>query len=128
MQPREPVGALCLWPVPESARLCGAPLCVLQVKTGGDPEERTYEEWEPTPADIAAHGIETADDVYFLLNSTELRHVGFPMDSVDPLPAPPVRISARRRRSQAEAERPSTAGRRFRVPASVENQILALCW
>ena len=100
------------------------------VKTADDPEEREYEEWQPTPADIAAHGIETADDgVYFLVNSTELRHINFPMDAVDPLPAPPVPVASRwTRRSQAEAERPSTAGRRFRVPASVENQILALCW
>ena len=98
------------------------------MKTADDPEECTYEEWEPTPADIAAHGIETADDVYFLLNSTELRLLAFPMDAVDPLPAAPVPISARTRRSSAEAERPSTAGRRFRLPADVENQILALNW
>ena len=51
---------------------------------------------------IAAHGIETADDVYFLLNSTELRLLAFPMDAVDPLPAAPVPISARTRRSSAE--------------------------
>jgi hypothetical protein len=97
-------------------------------KTADDPEERTYEEWEPTAADIAAHGIETADGVYFLLNSTELRLVSFPMDAVDPLPAAPVPVSARTRRSRAEAERPSTDGRRFRLPADVENQILALNW
>ena len=74
--------------MPDTVRACVVrALCVLQVKTGDDPEE-----WEPTPADIAAHGIETADDVYFLLNSTELRHVGFPMDSVDPLPAKAVNL------------------------------------
>ena len=98
------------------------------IKTADDPEERTYEEWEPTRADIAAHGIETADGVYFLLNSTELRHIGFPMDAVDPLPSAPVPTSARTRRSSAEAERPSTDGRRFRLPTDVENQILALNW
>ena len=88
----------------------------------------TYEEWEPTPADIAAHGIETADGVYFLLNSTELRLIGFPMDAVHPLPVAPVPLSARTRRARAEAEHPSTVGRRFRLPADVENQILALNW
>jgi hypothetical protein len=89
-------------------------------KTGDDPEERTYEEWEPTQEDIAACGIETADGVYFLLNSTELRHINFPMDAVDPLPTAPVPVAARTRRSSAEAERPSTTGRRFRLPADVE--------
>ena len=98
------------------------------MKTADNPEERTYEEWAPSPAVIAAHGIEVGDDVYFLLNSTELRLTGFPMDAVDPLPAAPVPVSGRTRRSQAEAQRPSTAGRRFRLPADVENQILALCW
>ena len=87
-----------------------------------------YEEWEPTEEDIAAHGIETADGVYFLLNSTELRHINFPMDAVDPLPTAPVPIASRTRRSSAQAERPSTAGRRFCLPADIENQILALCW
>ena len=100
------------------------------VKTADDPEERTYEveEWEPTPVDIAAHGIETADGVYFLLNSTELRLITFPMDAVDPLPAAPVPVVGRTRRSSADAERPSTEGRHFRLPADVENQILALNW
>ena len=77
---------------------------------------------------FTACGIETADGVYFLVNSTELRHINFPMDAVDPLPTPPVKAVANTRRSKAQAERPSTVGRRFCLPASVENQILALCW
>ena len=96
-------------------------------KAAGDPEERTYEEWQPEPADLELYGTKTADGAYFLLNSTELRHVNFPMDAAAPLPpAPAPRKSARR--ASAQAERPSTAGRRFILPADVENQILALCW
>ena len=96
-------------------------------KAAGDPEERTYEEWEPEPADLEMYGTKTAVGTYFLINSTELRHVNFPMDAAAPLPpAPAPRKSARR--ASAQAERPSTAGRRFILPADVENQILALCW
>ena len=46
----------------------------LSTKTGDDPEDLTYEEWEPKKEDIDAFGIETADGAYFLVNSTELRH------------------------------------------------------
>ena len=99
----------------------------MSTKTGDDPEDLTYEEWEPKKEDIDAFGIETADGAYFLVNSTELRHVGFQMDAADPLPAAPKRRAATRRAS-AEAERASTTGHRFRLPADVENQILALCW
>ena len=84
--------------------------------------------WIPGDTGFNACGIETADGVYFLVNSTELRHINFPMDAVDPLPTPPVKAVANTRRSKAQAERPSTVGRRFCLPASVENQILALCW
>lgn len=96
------------------------------VKTLDDVEERTYEEWQPTTQDIQAHGIETANGAYFLVNSTELRHANFQMDVVNPLPFSPV--SRRTRGASAIPERASTRGRRFRLPADVENFILALCW
>ena len=98
------------------------------IKTTDDPEELTYEEWQPTAAEIEAFGIETSDGVYFIVNSTELRHVGFQMDAVSPPPSAPVPVASRTRRASAVAERPSTAGRRFRLPPDVENQILAHCW
>ena len=93
-------------------------------------DDRTYEEWEPDPADIEKHGMQTPNGVCFLLNATELRHVDFRMDAVEPLPvAPTGSTGARtRRRARAEPERVATTGRRFRVTADVENQILALCW
>jgi hypothetical protein len=47
------------------------------VKTSDDPEERTYEEWVPSAEDIEAYGMEQDDEVFFLVNSTELRMVGF---------------------------------------------------
>ena len=98
------------------------------LKTADDPEERTlYEEWVPTQADIDAFGIETPSGVYFLVNSTELRHVNFQMDPVIPLPT--VTPTAKRSKSaSSEAERPDTTGRQFRIPPDVENQILALNW
>jgi hypothetical protein len=98
------------------------------IKTTDDPEDRTYEEWQPMPEDIEVYGIETANGgAYFLINSTELRHVGFQMDAITPLGAG-VPVVQRARRARGQAEHPSTAGRRFQVPADVENQILALCW
>ena len=96
--------------------------------TGDDPEDRTYEEWTPSAEDIAAHGIETSDGVYFIVNSTELRIAGFAMDPVIPLAAAATPVARRTRGSSGAPERPSTAGRRFCLPADVENQILALCW
>ena len=97
-------------------------------KTTDDPEDRTIEEWQPSAEDVAACGIEVGDDVFFIVNSTELRDVGFQMDAVDPPPTP-VAVPRRRGRSaSAQPERSSSAGRRFRVPADVENRHLALCW
>ena len=100
------------------------------VEEGGRGREGlTYEEEQPTTQAITEYGIETADGgAYFLINSTELRHVGFQMDVVDPLPTAPVAPAKATRRARAVAERPSTEGRRFRLPADIENQILALCW
>ena len=96
-------------------------------KTTTDPEERTFEEWKPSAQDREQHGIETNNGHFFILNSTELRLVDFPMDAVDQLQAPQgLRVTTRRARSMPE--RPSTAGRNFRLPADVENQILAMCW
>ena len=65
------------------------------------------------------------DDVFFLFNSTELRMVGFQMEPVDPPPAPSPHISRRTRSASSAPERASTEGRRFRLPADVENQGLA---
>ena len=96
--------------------------------TADDPEERTYEEWEPTQAEIAAFGIETPNGPYFLVNSTELRHIGFQMDSVAPPPASPVPVAMATRRARAVAQHMVTLGCRFRLPPDVGNQILALCW
>ena len=98
--------------------------------TSDDPEQRTYEEWEPTAEDIEKYGIETADGPYFICNSIELRHVGFQMDTVIEIgeESGATHVSRRTRRASAQPERPSRAGRRFRLPADVENQILALCW
>eukprot|EP00966_Prymnesium_polylepis_P164493 3802812-Prymnesium_polylepis.1 len=99
--------------------------------TTDDPEELTYEEWDPTEEDIEAYGIETADGPYFICNSTELRHVGFQMDTIIEIGGASTGVTpvARRtRHASARPERPSTAGRRFRLPPDVENQILALCW
>lgn len=96
------------------------------VKTTDDPEERTYEEWQPSTEDQESYGIETASGFYFLVNSTELRHVNFQMDAVEPLRFNP--ISKRTRCALAAPERPDTCGRRYRLPSDVENQILALCW
>ena len=36
-------------------------------KTGDDPEERTHEEWEPTPEEIEAFGVEQDGDVFCLV-------------------------------------------------------------
>jgi|EP00966_Prymnesium_polylepis_P320957 hypothetical protein len=99
------------------------------VKSSDDPEDRTYEEWQPTARDIEMYGVQTTDGgVYFLANSTELRHIHFQMDAVTPLPLGATPVARRTRSASAEPERPSTAGRRFVLPADVENQILALCW
>jgi hypothetical protein len=98
------------------------------VKTDDDPEERTYEEWVPTAEDIETYGIEEGDEVFFILNSTELRMVGFQMDPVTPPANTVVHIAHRTRKASSAPERASTAGRRFRLPADVENQGLALCW
>lgn len=95
---------------------------------GDDPEERTYEAWVPTAADIEAYGMEQGDDVFFLVNSTELRMVGFQMDPIDPPPTPSAHVSHRTRSAMSAPERASTDGRRFRLPADVENQGLAMCW
>ena len=97
------------------------------VKTGDDPEERTYEEWQPSAEDREACGIAQGDDVFFVVNSTELRDVGFQMDAVDPPPAP-VQVVRRTRSASAVPAHTATTGRRFRVPADVENRHLALCW
>ena len=45
------------------------------IKTGDDPEERTYEEWQPSAEDREACGIAQGDDVFFVVNSTELREI-----------------------------------------------------
>ena len=94
-----------------------------------DPEERTFEEWTPASEDKERYGIETADGHYFIVNSTELRLVGFQMESAAdaPLPAPRL-ISSRTRRARSIAAAPSTAGRTYRLPVDTENQILAMCW
>ena len=87
-----------------------------------------HEEWQPSAEDKEACGIAQGDDVFFVVNSTELRDVGFQMDAVDP-PAAPVQVALRRGRSASAAPaRATTAGRRFRVPVDVENRHLALCW
>jgi hypothetical protein len=65
------------------------------------------------------------EEVYFVVNSTELRLHNFQMDALAPRPVAPRRAT---RHTRLEPERPDTSGRRFRLPASVENQILALCW
>ena len=62
-----------------------------------------------------------------MVNSTELRDVGFQMDAVDPPPAP-VQVVRRTRSASAAPARVATTGRRFRVPVDVENRHLALCW
>ena len=62
------------------------------------------------------------------VNSTELRLAGFAMDAVVPLVAAATPVARRTRGSSGAPERPSTVGRRFCLPADVENQILALCW
>ena len=67
-------------------------------------------------------------DVFFLVNSTELRMVGFQMESVTPPRCPTAHVAHRTRRARSAPERPETEGRRFRLPADVENQGLALCW
>ena len=92
------------------------------IKTLDDPEERTYEEWEPTAEDIKAYGIEAADGPYFICNSTELRHVCFQMDTVIEIGVASgvTPVAKRTRRASAQPERPSTGGRRFRLPADVE--------
>ena len=97
-------------------------------KTADDPEERTYEEETPTAEDIEAFGMEQGDDVFFLANSTELRMVGFQMDPVDQPSTPSAHISHRTRRASSAPERASSEGRRFRLPADIENQGLAMCW
>ena len=98
------------------------------IKTGDDPEERTYKEWEPTREQIEACGVEQDGDVFFLVNSTELRMVGFQMDAVTPPPRPAAHVAHFTRRARSAPERPDTEGRQFRLPADVENQGLALCW
>ena len=97
-------------------------------KSLGDPEERTYEAEVPSAEDIEACGMEQDDDVFFLANSTELRMVGFQMDSVDPPVRPTAHVSHRTRGASSAPERASTEGRQFRIPADVENQGLAKCW
>jgi hypothetical protein len=99
---------------------------------GEDLEERTYEEWAPTAKDIETYGVlnEKSELLYFLVNSTELRMVDFKMDEISPplRPVVPKRAATRRARAQAQEEEPTTEGRKFRIPAHVENQGLALCW
>lgn len=97
-------------------------------KASGTQRPRVYEEDTPTAEDIEALGMEQGDDVFFLVNSTELRMVGFQMDPVDHLPTPSAHISHRTRRASSAPERASSKGRRFRLPADVENQGLAMCW
>ena len=63
-----------------------------------------------------------------MVNSTELRHIVFQMDSVAPPPASPVPVAVATRRARAVAQHMDTSSRRFRLPPDVENQILALCW
>ena len=98
-----------------------------------DAEERTYEEWEPTPADIAAYGImvlngETnQEEVIFVLNATELRKINFQMDALHPVPAPRTHFRRSCNSAHATPDRPDAVGRRFRMPAQIENEILALC-
>ena len=58
------------------------------VTTDDDPEMHTYEEWVLTAEDIEAYGMEQDDEVFVLVNSTELRMVGFQMDPVEPPLAP----------------------------------------
>ena len=84
------------------------------LKDSNDPEERTIEEWQPSAADKEACGIEQGDDVFFVVNSTELRDVGFQMDALDPPPVP-VAVARRTRSASAEPVRAATSGRRFRV-------------
>lgn len=98
------------------------------VKTSDDPEERTYEAEVPSAEDIQAYGMEQDDDTFFLVNSTELRMVGFQMDPIDPPPRPTAHVSHRTRGASSAPECASTEGRRFRLPADVENQGLAMCW
>ena len=104
------------------------------VKSDGDLEERTYEEWEPTPKDIAAYGVPVLNseinrtEYIFVVNATELRKFNFQMDALDPLPAPRSRLRRACNSAHATPARAETAGRRFRLPAEIENEILALCW
>ena len=58
------------------------------IASADDPEERTYEEWDPSAEDIAACGITVGGETFFIVNSTELRDVGFQMDALDPPPTP----------------------------------------
>ena len=83
---------------------------------------------EPTPEEIEADGIEQDNDVFFLVNSTEVRMVGFAMDPVDLPPRPAAHKRHRTRGASSAPERAETEGRRFRLPADVENQGLAKCW
>ena len=99
------------------------------VKSATDPEERTFEEWTPTPEDKEKYGIETANGHYFIFNATELRLVGFPMEPLNmPPPLQVQLVSSRTRRARSVAQNPSTSGKTFRLPIDIENQILALCW
>ena len=93
----------------------------------GEGDERTYEGWDPSPEDIEKYGMQTSNGVCFLLNATELRHVDFQMDAAVPLPIAPTGARTRGR-ARTESERVATTGRRYVLPADVENQILALCW
>ena len=97
-------------------------------KLGAEPalEYAVHGQYRRTEDDT--NGMEQGDDVFFLVNSTELRMVGFQMDPVDPPPTPSAHVSHRTRRASSAPERASTEGRRFRLPADVENQGLALCW
>lgn len=97
--------------------------------TGVDSEELTYEEWVPSDEAIDACGVRVGNDAFFVVNSTEIRHIDFQMEPCDP-PAAPVVVPLRRGRSAASATpvQPSVEGRRFCLPSDVENQILALCW
>ena len=69
----------------------------------------------------------TKKEVFFIVNATELRLSNFAMDPVTPPPVAP-RPGVQTRRARVAAVLPDTSGRKFRLPADVENQILALCW
>lgn len=96
------------------------------VKTTTDPEELTFEQWQPTEEDKEKYGIEMADgEYYFIFNCTELRHIRVNVVlTVDAFSAPQI-IHRTRRASSVPA---ATVSRIVRLPADEENQILAKCW